>query len=617
MLRQWAGIVDLTPDSSPLIGPSPLPGLYLNCGWGTGGFKAIPAGGYLLAHLMAKGEHHEISRPFDLDRFRSGRLIDEPPVPAFRIEAIAMQSFPCPFCGARPETEFSYCAEAGKTRPEGDVAERMVALSLCRAQPQRRDAGDLGASDLRRILQHGARHGYACRGGFGLAAGADVTAKRIGAGEGSSAIPFRFDGRGVRRARGRHHRVGADRQPSAHRRAQLQIPPPRGVWGAGVEEPNAVFDVTLRGRTTPDVLGTTTRLAQGMEVRAGVAAPTAERDPRGALDRIARFLPAGFYYKTFIWPNWLTYEARIRRMAGLGHLDISHEPPADSPQVNWSCDVLVVGAGPAGLAAARAAARAGRRVVLVDDQTTPGGALNHRPARVEGVAGGDWAGGVVAELRARGAWVLTDATAYGIYQHNLVCVWERRADGPDALWRIRAGRIVVAAGAIERPLAFPDNDRPGVMSAEAALIYLKRHDLLVGERVVVATNNSGAYAVAAALREAGANVTLADLREGATLDAVHGRTVEAVTISGRRVEADALLVSGGRTPTIHLHAQAQGKLRYDEGRAALVPAAPVEGMSVRRRRQRGRSTSPPSSPKAPLRSTRPRPVARPPNPRIG
>jgi sarcosine oxidase subunit alpha len=367
---------------------------------------------------------------------------------------------------------------------------------------------------------------------------------------------------------------------------------PRGIWGAGVEEPNAVFDVRLAGRTTPDVLATTTPLVDGMDIRAGAASPTAQRDPRAALDLLAPFLPSGFYYKTFIWPNWRLFEPPIRDLAGLGRLDPNHAPPADSAQINERCDVLVVGAGPAGLAAARAAARAGRRVALVDDQLSPGGALRHRAATIEGVDGVKWAADVVAELGRKGARILTNTTAYGVYQHNLVCLWQRRADGPDALWRMRAKQIVVAAGAIERPLVFPDNDRPGVMSAEAALIYLKRHDLLVGERVVVATNNSGAYAVAAALRDAGARVVVADLRAsppavaglevraGARIDAVHGKIVEAVTISDRVIEADALLVSGGRTPTVHLHAHAQGKLRYDETSAALVPAAPVEGLSV-------------------------------------
>ncbi|MDE3174567.1 MAG: (2Fe-2S)-binding protein [Pseudomonadota bacterium] len=420
-----------------------------------------------------------------------------------------------------------------------------------------------------------------------------MTARRIGERVGARPLSFRFDGRSCI---GREGDTIASALIANNVRIvgrSFKYRRPRGIWGAGVEEPNAIVDVKLAGRSTPNVLATTTPLAEGMDIRAGAASPSAERDPSAVLDWLAPFLPSGFYYKTFLWPSWGAYEPRIREMAGLGRLDPANAPPADCPRINATCDALVVGAGPAGLAAARAAARAGLRVMLVDDQPAPGGALSHRPARIEGADGLDWAAGVVAELADKGARVLANATAYGVYQHNLVCVWQRRFGAPDALWRVRAKTIVVAAGAIERPLVFPDNDRPGVMSAEAALIYLRRHDLRVGERVVVATNNSGAYAVARALRDAGARVTVADfrtrdipaiegldIRPGASIDAVHGRTVEAVTISGARLEADTLLISGGRTPSVHLHAQAQGKLRYDETRAALVPAAAVAGLSV-------------------------------------
>lgn len=370
---------------------------------------------------------------------------------------------------------------------------------------------------------------------------------------------------------------------------------PRGIVGAGAEEPNAIVDVTLDGRTTPNLRATTEPLVAGMAVRSVNAAPTAERDRSGFLDRFAAFIPAGFYYKTFLWPDWHLFEPRIRAMAGLGRLDPDNRPAADGPTIAHSCDVLVVGAGPAGLAAAKAASARGERVMLVDDQAAPGGSLSHRQAVIEGQTGTEWAASTVAELVAAGNTVLSRATAFGLYDHGLVSVWQRRAGIPDALWQVRPKRIVVAAGAIERPLVFPDNDRPGVMSAEAALLYLKRHGVLVGERVVVATNHDRAYAVALALHEAGARVTIADtrprgtlpMRDGievvhnATLDAVDGnRGVEAVTVSGRRLDADCLLTSGGYTPTVHLFCQAKGKLRFDETLAAFVPGDPVTGMSV-------------------------------------
>ena len=368
---------------------------------------------------------------------------------------------------------------------------------------------------------------------------------------------------------------------------------PRGIYGAGIEEPNALVDVTLDGKTTPVLRATTEMLVDGMVIRAGNAGPTAVRDRHGFIDRLARFVPAGFYYKTFIWPNWSAFEPRIRAMAGLGHLDPAHEPLADCPQINARCDVLVVGAGPAGLTAARAAASAGKSVLLIDDQAEPGGSLLHRDATIDGALGDSWAAGVVAELTAAGHRVLSETTAYGVYQHNLVSLWQRRHGAPDALWRVRAGDIIVAAGAIERPLVFADNDRPGVMSAEAALVYLKRYGVLVGERVVVATNNDAAYTTAAALAAAGAAVTIADTRakgpvadsvkviRSASISAVHGiNAVEGVAIGAERVTADCLLLSGGFSPTVHLYAQNQGKLRFDQATAALRPAVKLAGMTM-------------------------------------
>jgi sarcosine oxidase subunit alpha len=370
---------------------------------------------------------------------------------------------------------------------------------------------------------------------------------------------------------------------------------PRGIVGAGAEEPNAIVDVTVDGRTTPNLRATTEPLSDGMAIRSVNAAPTAESDRNGILDRFAAFIPAGFYYKTFLWPDWHLFEPRIRAMAGLGRLDPQNRLPADCPSIAAHCDVLVVGAGPAGLAAARAAAGAGERVMLVDDQDAPGGALRHRPAEIDGMPGADWADAVAGGLRANGHVVLSRATAFGLYDHRLVSIWQRRDGLPDALWQVRANRIVVAAGAIERPLVFPDNDRPGVMSAEAALVYLKRNGVLAGERVVVATNNDKAYAAALALHEAGAQVTIADtrprgklaLRDGvdvihhATIDGVSGaRGVSSVMVSGRSIDADCLLTSGGVTPTVHLFCQAKGRLRFDEAIAAFVPGDPVAGMTV-------------------------------------
>jgi sarcosine oxidase, subunit alpha len=367
---------------------------------------------------------------------------------------------------------------------------------------------------------------------------------------------------------------------------------PRGIWGAWTEEPNAIVDVTRAGRTTPNLRATTEALENDLAARSVNALPTAAEDRAALIDRFSAFMPSGFYYKTFLWPRWETFEPAIRALAGLGRLDPDNRPSGDNPQVNARCDVLVVGAGPAGLAAAKAAAHFGRVVFLLDDRADIGGQLVHRGGEIEGGEWRGWAGSVRAAIEANGGRVMTSTTAFGVYDHNLVGAWERRGPLPDALWRIRPKRIVVAAGAIERPLIVPDNDHPGVMSADAALVYLCRFAVLAGKRIAVATNNDSAYPVAEALSEAGAEVEVFDARaeapatrlrvsHGLEIERVIGAEgVEGVKIGGQTRAVDALLLSGGWTPTVHLYAQARGKLRYDEALAALLPGIEVEGVAV-------------------------------------
>ncbi len=297
-------------------------------------------------------------------------------------------------------------------------------------------------------------------------------------------------------------------------------------------------------------------------------------------------------------------------VAGLAHVRTAHQSHGGtgqgrpglglaciSDQINHHCDVLVVGAGPAGLAAARLAASAGLSVTLVDDQRTPGGSLGHRTGEIDGKPAAIWVEETVAELAGAGHMVLPSTTAFGIYDHNLVGLNQRHFDGrPDTLWRVRPRQIVLATGAIERPLPFANNDLPGILSADAALVYLRRHAVLVGRRVVVAANNDSAYEAAGALAEAGADVTLVDIRregmpdtpakvrlvKGRALASASGRLrVEGVTLDdGTRLDADCVLVSGGWTPTIHLFGQARGKLAWSEQRAAFLPGDAVDGIAV-------------------------------------
>ncbi|MCQ4632544.1 (2Fe-2S)-binding protein [Shinella sp. CPCC 100929] len=367
---------------------------------------------------------------------------------------------------------------------------------------------------------------------------------------------------------------------------------PRGLWGAGVEEPNALLDIA---GGMPNTRATQVLAADGLAVRSVNAEPSAEKDRHAFLDAFSRFIPAAFYYKTFMFPDWHLFEPRIRQMAGLGTLDGAVRAPAFAEQVNHHCDVLVVGAGPAGLAAARDALRAGRRVVLCDDGRQAGGSLLFRAATIEGKPGAAWAADVVSELEQAGALVLAGTTAFGIYDHHLAGLNQKGEGGaPDRLWRVRAKSIVLATGAIERPLPFGNNDLPGIMSAEAALVYLRRFGVAAGRRVVVATNNGLAYETAQALSAAGADVTVVDYRADAPspegLRVLTGRTivkasgrgaVSAVRLSdGSVLEADAVLASGGFTPTVHLYCQAQGKLDWRDDILAFVPGRPVEGVEV-------------------------------------
>ncbi len=382
---------------------------------------------------------------------------------------------------------------------------------------------------------------------------------------------------------------------------------PRGLWGAWTEEPNAIVDVALGETQEPDARATTVALRAGMVVRGVNARPNVARDVYGALDLAQRFLPAGFYYKTFM-PDWHRYEPRIRAMAGLGRVEAAPDRRHYAAR-SAHCDVLVVGAGPAGLAAARAAAAAGASVILADDRPAPGGTLGWQAASIDGQPAAAWAAAAVPQ----GVRLLRHTTVFGAYDHNAFGLLERREDAPagwaaERLWHVRAGAAVLATGAIERPLVFPGNDRPGVMSADAVLHYLRVHAVLAGESAVVLTNNDSAYAAAIALRRAGASVLLADLRpappiaaaaEEAGVRVLAGSVV--LNTIGRdglrmvdlgpsdatsprqatlRVAADLLAVSGGWSPSVHLHSQAGGKLRWDAAAAAFLPAAARPGQHL-------------------------------------
>lgn len=361
---------------------------------------------------------------------------------------------------------------------------------------------------------------------------------------------------------------------------------PRGLWGLGADEPNAIFDVRVSATYMPNQRATTTRIEEGMEVRSVNARPDVARDRYGVMDLLHRFLPAGFYYKTFMALNWMRYEPLIRRMAGLGRVDPTYLPPADVSHVSAECETLIVGGGPAGLAAAKAAIAAGKVVWLVDDGLVLGGSLHRRGGEIDGVPWQGFVSAIKAEIENSGGRVISNATVWGVFDHHMLSVWVRNDAGSDLHLKLRAQEIVVAAGAIERPLWFANNDLPGVMSVEAALHHLQCFGALPGKRIVVATANDATYGAAGALAAAGAEVTLLDQRpdapdlagvnqvKGAHLIAAKGRKrVQQAVTENATFDCDALLCSGGYTPSVHLWCQAGGKLDWDERRDVLVPRA--------------------------------------------
>ena len=391
---------------------------------------------------------------------------------------------------------------------------------------------------------------------------------------------------------------------------------PRGFLSAGSDEPNALVGVGAEeARYTPNLRATQVELKDGLVAVSQNRSPSLTFDVGAVNDLVAPLLPAGFYYKTFMWPQafWKSvYEPVIRAAAGLGRAP--RAPDADRYTQRYAhCDVLVVGSGPAGLAAARAAAATGATVIHCDEQAEMGGSLlSETQATIDGQPAAAWAEAVLAELAANErVTLLSRTTAFGWYPHNLIGLAERITDHlsvphrdlpRERMWQVRAKEVVIAAGAIERPMVFPENDRPGVMLADAARTYLNRYGAVVGRRVVVFTAHDAAYQAALDLHAAGVQIAaIADLRPVAdgelpekaraaglpvqtstTVVGTRGRlrvreahlaTVAADGSVARPVivTCDAVLMSGGFTPSVHLFSQSRGKLAFDAATKTFLP----------------------------------------------
>ncbi len=396
---------------------------------------------------------------------------------------------------------------------------------------------------------------------------------------------------------------------------------PRGVLSSGSDEPNALVSIQRdAARFVPNLRATQVELYDGLVAQSQNRFPNLRLDLGAVNNLLAPFIPAGFYYKTFMWPRkaWdRLYEPLIRAAAGLGRAPTEPDPDTYLNQYAH-CDVLVVGAGPAGLAAALAASQNGGRVMLVDEQSELGGSLlSSVSARIDGKTAPDWLAATLRTLAANPAvTLLPRATAFGYFAHNMIAITERLSDHlanprPGAprerLWQVRAKQVVIATGAIERPLVFPDNDRPGIMLADAARSYLNRYGVKPGKRVVIATGHDGAYRAALELAAAGVEIAaIADMRQaptgplveaaraagltvrtGCAITGTHGSLrVTAARLSPlssdgklgapRMVSCDAVLMSGGFTPSVHLFSQSRGKLKWDDQLDAYLPDLSAE-----------------------------------------
>ncbi len=384
---------------------------------------------------------------------------------------------------------------------------------------------------------------------------------------------------------------------------------PRGVYSAGVEEPSALVTLRDGARREPNIPATTVELYEGLAAESQNRWPSLAFDAMAVNGLFSPFFSAGFYYKTFMGPtrkSWMFFEPFIRRAAGLG--TATKEPDPDHyEKAHAFCDVLVVGAGPAGIAAALAAGQAGRRVLLVEQQAEPGGALLSNPAAAPWLAEalGQLAG--LANVR-----VMARTTAFGYYDGNTLGLVQRVSDHlavpakhqpRQRYWIARARQVVLATGAIERPLAFANNDLPGIMLASAARSYVNRYGVLPGRNAVVFTNNDSAYQAALDLKAAGARVALVDSRaehpaalraeaEGQGIELLAGHAVasagngtrlkyvdlaplgaDGTAGAAQRRPCDLLGVSGGWQPTVHLHSQSRVPLTFDEALAAFMPGA--------------------------------------------
>jgi len=389
---------------------------------------------------------------------------------------------------------------------------------------------------------------------------------------------------------------------------------PRGFIGAGVDEPNAKVQLYSGAKTEPNAVATEVELVEGLVAKSQNCFPSVRFDFGAINNFLHKFFPAGFYYKTFMWPKnfwYKIYEPIIRKAAGLGVAPLKPDPDRYDHKYEY-CDVLVVGSGPSGLSSALSAAKNGARVILAEDKMRFGGTLLTDEVTIGNKKGKDWADETIEQLKSMSNVIVKNRSqVFGYYDHNMMVMFERTKDHVEfpnkytprqRLWYIRAKEVIASTGSIERPLVFGNNDRPGIMLASAAKEYLRVYGVLVGKKPIIFTNNDSAYDLAIDFKKNGINPIVIDVRSGSNSSAVNEAKslnidikfsyaivnakgylrVNSATVgkldekksSYERLEdipCDCICVSGNWTPTVHLTSQSGNKLIFDEKINAFKP----------------------------------------------
>ncbi|CAM0557566.1 Sarcosine oxidase subunit alpha [Vreelandella titanicae] len=405
---------------------------------------------------------------------------------------------------------------------------------------------------------------------------------------------------------------------------------PRGIVAAGAEEPNAIVQLgSSEAGQVPNVRATQQALYEGLTATSTNGWPNVQRDLMGLIGKLGgQFMPPGFYYKTFMAPAsmWLTYEKYIRKAAGLGRSPMEADPDSYD-HFNQHCDVLVVGAGAAGLAAALAAARSGARVIVADEQDEMGGSLLSSRETLEGKPADQWVVRVLDELAGcENVTLLPRTTANGYHDHNFVTLHERRTEHLSdtapvenghrqvraRLHRVRAGQVILCTGAHERPLVYAGNDVPGNLLAGAVSTYIRRYGVAPGRKLVLSTSNDYGYRAALDWKEAGCKVVaIVDAREapaGDWVDAARAQGIDIITgsavieakgsnrvtaarvakididafkVSGsvQELACDTIASSGGYSPVIHLASHTGARPTWRDDIIGFVPGL-VKGVQA-------------------------------------